>query len=179
MKLYSWLYVTRQCKWFPKRGWCGISLAMFGNLNGCCPACDPWIILLSNIKQTTSQNAYILDGRLAGNQRDLLSNFVQLSSSMKLDPGPIVDAPFYKHVVIVDILLSSISADRLEFVFRPSFLTGVISKLHRQSSSANFDSNMAPILTTFAILQYLACVIIICRMTIVTAIPGKSWVDYI
>ena len=44
-------------------------------------------ILLRNIKQTTSQNAYILYGRMAGNQRNPQSKFYLLSSSMKLAPG--------------------------------------------------------------------------------------------
>ena len=41
-------------------------------------------ILLSKIKQTTSQNACILYETLAGNQINLVSNFYLLSSSMKL-----------------------------------------------------------------------------------------------
>ena len=50
------------------------------------------IFLLSNIKQTTGQNAYILYESLAGKQRNMLSKllygkqFYLLSSSMKLGP---------------------------------------------------------------------------------------------
>ena len=50
------------------------------------------IVLLSSIKQTASQNAYISYGSFAGNQRNRLSNlfssgkqFFLLNSSMKLD----------------------------------------------------------------------------------------------
>ena len=45
------------------------------------------IELLSNIEQTTHQNAYLLYERLASNQRNLLSNFCLLSSSVKLAQG--------------------------------------------------------------------------------------------
>ena len=43
-------------------------------------------ILLSNVKQTTSQNAYVLYDTLAGNQRNPLRKFCLLSSCMKLAP---------------------------------------------------------------------------------------------